>query len=273
MPHCIKPSRAQVASFWSFARCDYTAAYINHTQTRLDTEDISLWRSAGLLIDDQGIVIPGKAGFSTYLRGENAVREDMIANALVFILSKLMNLLVPASGTPRNDLTCWKDLQHEIDIWFESLPASFTACWRVEADSKSADPARVHFAEVFYSIPLCSVTMQQYHFAQILILLHTPRETSASVRNQLRSYREIPDKIAYHCREICAIALGRPPGCARIHGLQPLFVAGLCLENSAERKVILDLLRAIEMDLGWATGYRVNELLKEWGWEAAIPAA
>lgn len=27
-----------------------------------------------------------------------------------------------------------------------------------------------------------------------------------------------------------------------------------------------DLLREIETDLGWATDYRVQKLLKEWGW-------
>lgn len=271
MPLCVKPSRAQVATFWNFARSDYIAAFINHTSTRLDTEDISLWRSAGLLIDDQGVVIPGKAGFSTYIRGEHNIREDMIANALVFILSKLMNLLAAGSDDTRNDLSRWKALQHEFEVWFETLPDSFTASWRLEIDEKSDDPARSHFAEAFYSIPLCSVTMQQYHFGQILMLLHTPPATSTSVRNQLRSYREIPEKIAHHSREICAIALGRPPGYARTHMHQPLFVAGQCLEDRTERKVILDLLRGIETDLGWATGYRAKELMSDWGWEADIP--
>jgi hypothetical protein len=53
MPTGGKPSRAQVAAFWNFSRCDYLAAYINHTKTRLHTEDLPLWRSAGLLLDDE----------------------------------------------------------------------------------------------------------------------------------------------------------------------------------------------------------------------------
>ena len=107
------------------------------------------------------------------------------------------------------------------------------------------------------------MTLQHYHFAQIILLLHTPREALISVQDQLRSYREIPEKIAYHSREICAIALGRPPGYAQIHMLQPIFVASQCLEGAEEQKVILELLRGIEADLGWATEYRVQELLKE----------
>lgn len=271
MPQCVKPSRAQIATFWNFARCDYTAAYISCTKTRLDTEDLSLWRSAGLVIDENGLVIPGKAGFSAYVRGENSVREDMMANALIFILSKLMNILACPPDPTQNDLDFWKRLQYELDVWFETLPESFTSCWRLEAVSTSNDPARAHFAEIFYSIALCAVTMQQYHFARILMLLHKPREASTSVRSQLRSYREIPEKIVYHSREICAIALGRPSGYAQIHMVQPLFVAGQCLEDRAERVVILDLLRGIETDMGWATGYRVTELLKEWGWQTDVP--
>lgn len=268
MPQCVKPSRAQVATFWNFARCDYIAAYISHTSTRLDTEDISLWRSAGLVIDERGIIVPGKAGYSTYIRGENDMREDMTANALVFILSKIMNFLSPTSSRAQNNPNRWKTLHREVEAWFESLPESFTECWRLEVDLKSADASRANFAEVFYSIPLCSVTMQHYHFAQIILLLHMPRETSASVMDQLRSYRAVPEKIAYHSREICAIALGRPPAHVRIHMLQPIFLAGQCLEGLQERKVILELLRNIETDLGWATEYRVQELLKEWGWES-----
>ena len=143
MPQCSKPSRAQVATFWNFARCDYLAAYINHTRTRLDTEDISLWRSAGLLIDDGGMVKPGKAGFSAYLSGEIGVREDMIANALIFILSKIMNLLTADREALQGQAARWKTLDHELQVWFESLPGSFTPCGRIEADPKSADPCRI----------------------------------------------------------------------------------------------------------------------------------
>jgi hypothetical protein len=69
-----------------------------------------------------------------------------------------------------------------------------------------------------------------------------------------------------HSHEICGIALARPEGSVRIHQVQPLFVAGQCMTEDRERRVVLDLLRGIEADLGWATDYRVKLLLKEWGW-------
>ena len=52
----------------------------------------------------------------------------------------------------------------------------------------------------------------------------------------------------------------------RVHQTQPLFVAGQCLSQSHERQVVLELLRGIETDLGWATENRVQKLLNEWGW-------
>src|SRR6187402_1350407 len=51
LPQGHKPSRAQVATFWNFARCYYLAAYINHTTTRIDTKHVAKWQKAGLLID------------------------------------------------------------------------------------------------------------------------------------------------------------------------------------------------------------------------------
>lgn len=53
----------------------------------------------------------------------------------------------------------------------------------------------------------------------------------------------------------------------RIHQIQPLFVVGQCLTHESERQAILELLRGIEVDLGWATEYRVQQLLKVWGWD------
>ena len=64
------------------------------------------------------------------------------------------------------------------------------------------------------------------------------------------------------------IACSRPEASVRVHSTQPLFVAGQCLTHYSERKVVVDLLRSIETDLGWATEYRVEQLIKEWGWAA-----
>lgn len=42
------------------------------------------------------------------------------------------------------------------------------------------------------------------------------------------------------------------------------------MTDSRERRVAIRMLRAIEADLGWATEYRVQQLLKEWGWNESF---
>ena len=65
---------------------------------------------------------------------------------------------------------------------------------------------------------------------------------------------------------ILGIALGRPHPAVRVEMLLPLYAAGGCLEADEERRVVVEALRAIEMDTGCATGGRVRDLEREWGW-------
>ena len=111
--------------------------------------------------------------------------------------------------------------------------------------------------------------MQHYHMARILLLVNKPHTSTGrrgTIANRLHSYRSIESDIRYHSREILGISLSRPDGSVRIHSLQPLFVSGQCLTDTCERRIVIRLLRGVETDLGWATEYRVNQLLREWGW-------
>lgn len=51
------------------------------------------------------------------------------------------------------------------------------------------------------------------------------------------------------------------------HSVQPLFVAGKCFTDPQERGLMVELLREIENERGWATDYRVRQLLKEGAWD------
>lgn len=117
--------------------------------------------------------------------------------------------------------------------------------------------------------------MQSYHMAKAILLVNRPQESTvrrSSLAERLHSYRTTESQVRHHSIEICGIALGRPPPTVRVHMVQPLFVAGQCLTGDYERQVIIAQLRMIEEDLGWATEYRVQQLLKEWGWEGqALP--
>ena len=309
----IKPSRARKATFWNFARQDFLAAcessygrkqpnsylsteclqtyiVINEGQTRLNTEDFGLWRAAGLLLDDQGFIIPSNTEDSQYPEKQLVMREDMISNALIWLMSKIINYIGSGDSVdhifPQNPgspagliginqmmlLERWKELEKELDIWYRGLPDTFKPCARLSQitdGSVREDSPRAIFSEIWYSIPMCASTMQSYHMARTILLINKPHESTArrsTLSNRLHSYRSIEMEVRYHSHEIVGIALGRPEGSVRIHQVQPLFVSGQCLTETRERRIILDLLRGIESDLGWATDYRVKKLLKEWDW-------
>ncbi|PYH88701.1 Zn(II)2Cys6 transcription factor [Aspergillus ellipticus CBS 707.79] len=287
-PKLSRLSKARRATFWNFARQDYLAAFINESQTRLNTDDLVLWAEAGLQIDNMGF--PSSTGTTGYSDGEDVPKEDIIANALIWILSKIVNFISAGDniqlGHPGSMdagtlglsqqvlLERWYRLEAELDVWYNGLPDTFQPCARVELsklpqnkDSKTFDAGTL--SEIWYSIPMCSSAMQHYHMARILLLINKPHESTgrrSTITDRLNSYRSIESDIRSHSREIVGIALACPNGSVRINSLQPLFVSGQCLTEPGERRTVLQLLQGIEADLGWATEYRVNQLLREWGW-------
>lgn len=105
------------------------------------------------------------------------------------------------------------------------------------------------------------------------------------------SYASILQQGRFHAREIIAISCGhggaKGDEAARIHSVQPLWTAGLVLgaadgaadgggeeggvgvEASLWRREIVELLRGVESDTGWAAEYRVRDLLEIWGEESS----
>lgn len=265
---------------------------INECHTRLDTNDLGLWTEAGLQIDPQGFIRPSNTAATGYPEGDDNMKEDLICNALVWILSKIVNYISSGDTLGMNNnrpgdngplgvsqqflLERWHRLEAELDHWYKGLPDTFRACARIEPAKLShyipAEEAKdlATLQEVWHSIPMCASSMQHYHMARILLLVNKPHGATShrnTINMQLQSYRSIELEIGFHSREIVGIALSRPVGSVRINSLQPLFVSGQCLTDPRERRTNIRLLRAIESDLGWATEYRVQQLLKEWGWE------
>ncbi|KAF2132349.1 hypothetical protein P153DRAFT_421311 [Dothidotthia symphoricarpi CBS 119687] len=280
-------SKARRATFWNIARQDMLAALINKTHTRLDTEDMSLWREAGLLIDDQGFIIPSNAAESGYPEDDDhMMKEDLISNALVWLMAKLVNFIAAGDEIPGNTgmtwagitqqtlLDYWHHLQKQFQIWHDGLPVTFRPSARVnpaltpgqllKGDNKAM------FPEVWYSIPMCASTMQTYHMSQILLFMNKPQESTqgrSTVCTRLNSYQSVLSACQKHSYEIVGISLARSDEAVRIHSIQPLFTAGQCLSNSRERQVVVNLLHDVESDIGWATDYRVRQLIEQWQWE------
>jgi hypothetical protein len=148
---------------------------------------------------------------------------------------------------------------------------------------------------------MCSSTMQSFHFAKIQLLLNKPHISTGathtkppdtntrgsntwSLAQRHASYASILRQSRKHGEEIISIGLGLTNDSARINSVQPLYTAGQVLgmrepnlrttqneeghspdEVDAMRGCILNLLQNIQRETGWATEYRMQHLLEEWG--------
>jgi hypothetical protein len=245
-----------------------------------------MWRFFGLRISDAKTVCSQFLSKQSYNANISSQEEDF-GNLLMWIVCKIVNFLSSsdqekstqhqqsetndASEIERNKRRTAErnKLCKELESWMQAIPETFTPSARIDSPQNSYMGAQLPpmpFPELYYSTPSCAASIHFYHFARILLLLDELQDDSQnqpSTSNRLRHYREVSKKINSHCREICAIAVGRPPGSVRIHIPQPLFLAGQCLEDMEERKCVIELLREIERDTGWATEYRAKQLVAE----------
>jgi len=243
-----------------------------------------MWKEAGLLIDDNGFIVQSNTTESGHPEGD-VTKEDLICNALVWLMAKLVNFMAAGDDIDASDhswagvrqrtlLDYWRTINHQFQMWHDGLPITFKPCARV--DSNVTLRRTVHgdfeaqFPQVWYSLPMCASTMQSYHMSQIQLLMNKPHESTqgrSTVCARLNSYQSVLAACQAHSREIVGISLGRSDEAVRIHSVQPLFTAGQCLRHPRERHVVIKLLRDIETDIGWATEYRVKQLIEQWRWE------
>ncbi|KAF2483912.1 hypothetical protein BDY17DRAFT_249552 [Neohortaea acidophila] len=293
-------SKGRRGVFWCFVRQDMLSAFINNTHTRVDTSDLAAWRSAGLKIAPDGFVYPSNPSHADYI-AENAMADDMICNAFIWLLAKLVNFLVtPHSVTNQPSLIgpqtkrqnlfteTWEELDAQLQTWYDSLPDSFVASAIRQPENEN------RIEEKWFPKSMCASTMQWWHFARIQMLHNKPYVAPAPISSSDKShllgaatpgmnlaqqhanYASITRQCHEHAKEIVAIGLGRSDEGARVHSVQPLWTAGLVLgmhDEKAEfgpqidmwRRSIIEQLRGIETDTGWASEYRVHSLLELWG--------
>lgn len=244
------------------------------------------------MLDPEGLVMPSNITESGYPEGDGVMREDMISNALIWLMFRLVNYMaagddVPAEiggpwlGVPqRSLLDYWHHLRRQFRVWYDGLPITFRPVLRIHPGSVPSlslgSESYLDIPETWFSIPMCASTMQSYHMSQILLLSNKPHESTqgrTTVHARLSSYEETISESQRHSRSIVSIALNRADVSVRIHSVQPLYTAGQCLTEPGERRLILKLLRNIETDTGWATEYRVRQLLQQWHWEPDTEAS
>ncbi|KAJ5308609.1 hypothetical protein PENANT_c044G00677 [Penicillium antarcticum] len=276
------------AAFWNFARQDYLGSYFTRSPTHFNPEDHSLWCTAGISINEKNElnVIPnGSSSFT---------QEDQAANGLIWLVSKVINFLAKskesqiaqwtgsppgtspgAQGTsngsqsPYPDTSTWLKLSFEFQTWFDGVPETFRPSVRIEhpKDLSRPEGPQLPFPEIFHGLTTCAATIQHYHFGRIALLLNRPADilsAPSTAFDRLQGYREVTKEVEFRSREVCGLALGRPQGCVRIFMIPLLYAVGQCLESPEEHQIIIDLLRGVEADLGWATEYAVQKLQASW---------
>lgn len=302
--------KAGRAAFWNFARADYLAAYVNNSRTRLDTENLTMWRAAGLPVTEQGIITYGAhtttdAGMS-YLPSD---REDSVACALIWIVLRVMNFIAPqeeaansTASTPQfsdnvsslgagrhsvdaattgltsvqQRISQWTRLRRQLEEWYDSLPFTFqpyaTMSTTPQIDSEQNEDDKNRFVRLFYSVPMCAAALQLYHFAQILLLINQPvdEKDTKHLAKRLQMFRKVSEESEYHSRQICGIALGKPPPAVSRQMVHSLYLAGVCFEQDEDRKVVVGLLHNVEKETGLSTSQRLKDLREEWGWNEEV---
>ncbi|XEU99808.1 hypothetical protein FSHL1_005095 [Fusarium sambucinum] len=286
-PIVIPRTAIQGPILWSLARQDLLCAFISQTQTRLDLKDVRLWQNAGLATTEDGTLMPFSPLCSADIRTSADIEEDTKSNELTWLIGKLSNHLTSGDAINPTDyalphgqrptvgvtqerlLERWEMLMSEFRKWNESLPRTFIPYARTQYSLKDLppQPCFTTFDQVWYELPICAATMQNYHMAMILLLVNQPQESTfirSTVSARLNSYRKIQEDVRYYAKEICGISLADPSDPVRANSVQALFVAGQVFHKKEEQHAVLKLLEDVERDLGWTTRFHRAKLVDEW---------
>jgi hypothetical protein len=224
-------------------------------KTRVNTDDLVLWRKMGLPLDDHGHLL---SDFP-----HEAELEIVLFKALLHTMCQLVN-------SDLGDPVAWNKLNDNFDRWQSAVPPSFyiPIAWPpVEPNpAHSIDPFT---REIWFSSDICALTIAFYHMSRIVLLVTRPMELfmrqNQSNEDLLATYNILQQDLRKHAMEIIPIMHAMPSEAVQKYMLQPLYVAGRSLTDDKERRSLLQMLRAMGDDFGLFTDYRIRDLCEEWG--------
>lgn len=256
-----RPSvHSRVAIFWNIARQDMLDAFINNTASRLNTGDVPMWRSVGIHISDAGYILP-----SNDPEHYEPMQDDMICNALVWLVMQLVNFIAAGDDVPSDMsplgfgmrqqplLTHWGGLVSQFDAWYDGLPDSFRPISTSWSDGNARgyegrEGRRLPVPKKWFVRPMCASTMQWYHFARIQLLHNRPHLSTGlpptgavaspsirgpgSLAERHRSYARTIQESKDHAKEIVSIGLAQRDEGVLVHSVQPLYAAGQVFQHT-----------------------------------------
>lgn len=258
IPSKFLESPAALASFW---HCMPHDLLISYDQKRIPLLDLEAVHSSN----------PGVSGTGSDDPSESASIARTPWAQLFLLISQIIRKFTATASSSAGDKksverSSWYHLWDALDKWHTQLDLHFEPYSHYMLSSHltlSQGPMEPVFDEILFPSAVSAATLSYYHFARVLLLLAKPIDQSNPLI-QLKGYRERLLAIKDHCVKICGIAASRPGPAARIHSVQPLFLAGQCLEEPRERGAVVQLLQDVEADTGWPTARLVRRLHQEW---------
>ncbi|OMP81753.1 hypothetical protein BK809_0002748 [Diplodia seriata] len=206
-------SPAHQSVFWWFVLSDFKESLISQRRTRVDTEDLPLWRSMGL-------------------RQQHADEQSAL-RTLLHLSCKAVNH-AHATASNQLDRASHAALSRALASWHAARPPSFHP---VSALPRAAATCALFSTETWYASPTAAFATALYHTAQSVVLMSGPCWSDSEKGNSGGGPHSNLDLItAYHAlqrrrrrlaRAVFAAVLGTAEGewRVRMHMVQPLFVA------------------------------------------------
>ncbi|KAJ4992483.1 Transcriptional regulatory protein moc3-like protein 5 [Stagonosporopsis vannaccii] len=244
------------ALFWCFARMDVCGGFISSERTIIP---ISTWTSESSRDSAIGL-FQSSPSFDTY------------ACYAVYICGQVLDFLAdsqsPAEtlsptfqGTPGVEpyRDRWKALFLRVIEWYEKRPSELKPIFQLSAE----EGGRCPFPTLLFSNAPAISGNQLFHTAAILMLQHRPK--LSKIERELSPESVGRKSILWHARRVCAISISNTHHGCWSNAVQPLWIAGKLMSHPAEHTAILDLYKRIEVETGWGTQWRADDLRDFWG--------
>lgn len=236
--------------FWVFARMDICGGLISSERTLIPVQK---WLGAGRILLDYDVLENAPGSF------------DMYANRIVFLCGQVVELLCsagkweqrPQNQTPIMPVTLyskhWSTLFELLEKWYQDRPEEMKPLLTIPSP---IDNDTKPFQTLFYGNGPAISGNQMYHTATLLMLKYKPTHVQFSKR---------PQSILWHARQICAISISNSHHGCWTNCVQPLWIAGQHMSHPSEHRAILDIYERIQLETGWATKWRADDLKEYWG--------
>ncbi|KAL2816518.1 hypothetical protein BJX63DRAFT_138374 [Aspergillus granulosus] len=253
--HIPQPERAIDAVFWFFVLHDMLNAFVMRRKTRVNPDDLVLWRRMGLPLDDKG----------------NLATESAGSQPEVTLFKELVRMMCQLVNSDLGDVIQWTRLKEHFDRWQNMVPQSFyiPITWPPVTEPSNIQNVDIFTREIWFASDISALTLAFYHMSRIILLVNRPMDlfiNQTKTRDDLLSaYNALQQELRQHAMEIIPIMHAMPSETVQKYMLQPLYVAGRCLTDERERKSLLQMLRNMADDFGHFTDDRIKDLCEEWG--------